>query len=116
MNTQKLSVKLMLSAVAFATLTFVAGTAAADDEFSFQVTNNTNMAIKQILVSEDNSDFGHFDIGGGIKAGATVTLVWDKSTNGESCDQYFKAVFANGEESEAVEFDFCESEVALEFE
>lgn len=90
--------------------------AAFAEDYSFKVTNNTNTAIKKILVSEDGEEYGFFNIGAGIKPGQTVTLVWDSSTNGESCDQYFKAVFANGEESEATQFNFCESEVALEFE
>lgn len=86
------------------------------DEYSFKVTNNTDTKITKILVSEDGEEYGYFDIGKGIAPGKTVTLVWDSSTNGESCEQYFKAVFANGEESEAQVFDFCESDVALEFE
>jgi hypothetical protein len=86
------------------------------DEYKFQVTNNTNTKITKILVSEDGEEFGFFNIGSGIQPGKTVTLVWDQSTNGESCEQFFKAVFANGEESEAQQFDFCEEEVALEFE
>jgi len=61
-------------------------------------------------------EYGYFNIGNGIPAGKTVTLVWDSSTNGEDCHQYFKAVFANGEESEPQQFDFCEEDVALEFE
>jgi hypothetical protein len=86
------------------------------DEYSFKVTNNTNTKITKILVSEDGEEYGYFDIGKGIAPGKTVTLVWDSSTNGENCEQYFKAVFANGEESEAQVFDFCEEDVALEFE
>jgi hypothetical protein len=86
------------------------------DQYKFQVTNNTNMKIAKILVSEDGEEYGQFNIGSGIPTGKTVTLVWDESTNGESCQQYFKAVFANGEESEPQQFDFCEDEVALEFE
>ena len=86
------------------------------DEYSFKVTNNTDTKITKILVSEDGEEYGFFKIGAGINPGKTVTLVWDQSTNGESCEQYFKAVFANGEESEAQKFDFCEEEVALEFE
>ena len=82
----------------------------------FTVTNNTNTKIAKILVSEDGEEYGMFNIGSGIPSGKTVTLVWDESTNGESCHQYFKAVFANGEESEPQEFDFCEDEVAIEFE
>ncbi len=115
MRFQKMSVKVLLFALAFTTLSF-ATAFADDDEFSFKVTNNTKQTIKKILVSEDDSEYGFFDIGAGIKPGQTVTLVWDKSTNGESCSQYFKAVFADGEESEAAEFDFCESDVALEFD
>jgi hypothetical protein len=88
----------------------------ASAEYKFKVTNNTNMAIKKILVSEDGEEYGFFNIGSGIKAGGTVTLVWDESTEGESCTQFFKAVFANGEESEPVEFDFCEEGLTLEFE
>ena len=85
-------------------------------DHKFDVTNNTNTKITKILVSEDGEEYGQFNIGSGIPAGKTVTLVWDESTNGESCQQYFKAVFSNGEESEAQQFDFCEEEVALEFE
>ena len=86
------------------------------EEYSFKVTNNTDTKIKKILVSEDGKKYGYFDIGGGIEPGKTVTLVWDSSTNGESCEQYFKAVFANDEQSEAQQFDFCEEGVELEFE
>jgi hypothetical protein len=86
------------------------------DEYSFKVTNNTDSKITKILVSEDGEEYGFFKIGAGINPGKTITLVWDQSTNGESCEQFFKAVFANGEESEAQKFDFCEEEVALEFE
>ena len=86
------------------------------EEYSFQVTNNTDTKIAKILVSEDGEEYGYFNIGSGIMPGKTVTLVWDSSTNGESCEQYFKAVFSNDEESEAQQFDFCESDVALEFE
>jgi hypothetical protein len=67
-------------------------------------------------VSQDGEEYGFFNIGSGIPAGKTVTLAWDQSTDGENCQQYFKAVFANGEESEPQQFDFCEDEVAIEFE
>jgi hypothetical protein len=68
------------------------------------------------MVSEDGKKWGQFDIGDGIAAGDTEEMVWDKSTNGESCHQWFKAVFSNGEDSEAVKFDFCEKGLVLEFE
>ncbi len=86
------------------------------DEYKFKVTNNTDTKITKILVSEDGEEFGFFDIGNGINPGKTVTLVWDSSTDGESCEQFFKAVFSNDEESEPQQFDFCEEGVALEFE
>jgi hypothetical protein len=88
----------------------------AADEYSFKVTNNTDTKITKILVSEDGEEYGFFDIGKGIAPGKTVTLVWHSSTNGESCEQYFKAVFSNDEESEPQKFDFCEDDVTLEFE
>lgn len=86
------------------------------DDYSFKVTNNTDTKITKILVSEDGDEYGYFNIGSGINPGKTVTLVWDSSTNGENCEQYFKAVFSNNEESEPQKFDFCEEGVALEFE
>ena len=86
-----------------------------DDDYSFKVHNNTKAAIKQILVSEDGKSFGEFDIGHGIAPGETVELVWDKSTNGQSCHQFFKAVFADGSQSQPVKFDFCEDGLELSF-
>ena len=90
--------------------------AAFADDYAFEVHNNSDQAIKKILVSEDGKEYGFFDIGKGIKAGATVELVWDSSTEGENCEQYFKAVFADGSESDATKFDFCEEGLTLEFE
>ena len=103
------------SRVALAVSFLFVGLAASADEYAFEVTNNTDVLIKKILVSEDGKEYGYFDIGKGIKPGQTVKLVWDSSTNGEDCEQYVKAVYADGEESEPAVFDFCESEVALEF-
>ena len=111
MRIQRLSVRVVLALV----VTVFAFSAFAED-YSFKVTNNTDQAIKKILVSEEGEEYGFFNIGKGIAPGQTVTLVWDSSTNGESCEQYFKAVFSSGHESEPTKFDFCESEVALEFE
>jgi len=100
----------------FAAAVVLMSVSAFADSYKFTVTNNTNTKISKILVSEDGEEYGYFNIGNGIPSGKTVTLVWDASTNGESCQQYFKAVFANGEESEPQQFDFCEDEVAIEFE
>ena len=101
--------------VALVVVSFAA-VAVSADEYSFKVTNNTSTSIKKILVSEDGEEYGFFNIGSGIKPGQTVELVWDSSTNGESCEQYVKAVYADGSESEPATFDFCESDIALEFD
>ena len=84
-------------------------------EYKFKVHNNTKQAIKKLQVSEDGKKWGFFDIGSGIGAGETVELVWDKSTDNESCEQYFKVLFADGDWSDAVKFDFCEKGLVLEF-
>ncbi len=105
----------MLLSLAFVLVCASAGFAQSDDSYTFKVHNNTNMAIKQILVSEDGDEYKYFEIGAGIGIGKTVTLVWDESTDDESCTQYFKAVFSNGEVSEPVIFDFCEEGLVLEF-
>ena len=89
--------------------------AKAEEEYSFKTHNSTENTITEILVSEDNSTWGKFDIGSGIKPGETVSLVWDKSTNDQNCNQHVKAVFDDGSESESAEFDFCEKDLDLEF-
>jgi uncharacterized protein YbaR (Trm112 family) len=106
----------LLMALAFLLASFAVSFASAvPQDYSFKIHNNTKHAIQKVLVSEDKKKWGEFDIGDGIPAGATEELIWDKSTNGESCHQWFKAVFDNDEESEAVKFDFCEKGLVLEF-
>ncbi|MFN2578009.1 MAG: hypothetical protein ABR607_10010 [Pyrinomonadaceae bacterium] len=88
---------------------------AKTNEYKFKVHNNTKQDIKKLQVSEDGKKWGDFDIGSGIKAGATEELVWDKSTDTGNCEQYFKVQFADDDWSEAVKFDFCEKGLILEF-
>ena len=106
--------KVLMLAIALvlmsATLSF-----AKSYEYKFKVHNNTKQDIKKLQVSPDGKKWGDFDIGSGIKAGATDELVWDKSTDNESCQQYFKVQFADKEWSDAVKFDFCEKDLILEF-
>jgi len=83
--------------------------------YSFKVHNGTDQAITKLLASEDGETYGNFDIGAGIEAGKTITLVWDKSTDGGKCNWWFKATFADGDDSEAKKFDFCEKDLELEF-
>ncbi len=87
----------------------------ASEGYPFKLRNTTKDKIVKLLASEDGKKWGEFDIGNGIGAGKTVDLVWDESTDEEDCEQWFKAVFADGEESEPVKFDFCEEDLTLEF-
>ncbi|MDO9213937.1 MAG: hypothetical protein Q8Q54_05980 [Methylococcales bacterium] len=84
-------------------------------EISFKVHNTTKYKIKQLLVSENGKKWGAFDIGAGIAAGGSETLVWDASTDNEDCKQLIKAVFSDDVESEPAIFDFCEQNLELEF-
>jgi hypothetical protein len=114
MKLQNRLTKALLLACAFVVTALFSSVALADD-YSFKVHNNTKETITKLLVSEDGKTYGFFDIGDGIKAGDTETLVWDKSTNSQSCHQWFKAVWASGEEGKPVKFDFCEKDLTLEF-
>lgn len=105
-----LGTSLLASALLSASVT------AAESEHSFSVHNKSKVAITKILVSEDGKTYGEFDIGKGIPSGDSMDLVWDASTDNEECKQYIKAVYAGGDESEPTIFDFCESELTLEFE
>src|SRR5437588_8650957 len=87
---------------------------AKTSEYKFKVHNNTKQAIKKLQVSPDGKKWGDFDIGDGIAAGATDELVWDKSTDNENCEQYFKVEFTDGEWSDTVKFKYCEKELVLE--
>ena len=107
--------KTTLLACAFVLMSFALSYASTTQDYSFKIHNNTKRAITKVLVSEDGKRWAEFDVGDGIPAGATEVMVWDKSTNGESCHQWFKAVFDNDQESEAVKFDFCEKGLVLEF-
>lgn len=97
-------------------LVLAAVSTSAFADYEFQIENNTDSRIDAIVVSEDGEDWGAFDIGGGIPAGATADMVWDSSTNGSGCVWYFMASFADGSESDLVEFDFCEDELVIHFE
>ena len=107
--------KALMLVTALMLLSFTASFAQPSAEYKFKVHNNTKQDIKKIEVSQDGKKWGEFDIGTGIKAGATDELEWDKSTNNENCEQYFRATFADGEVSDKVKFDFCEKNLVLEF-
>ena len=107
--------KALLVGCALLATTLALPRASAADEYSFKVKNTTKELITKILVSEDGEKYGFFDIGKGIKPGESMTLVWNKDTNGQSCTQWFKAVWESGEEGKPVKFNFCEKGLELEF-
>lgn len=114
MNLQSHLIKAAVLASALLVIAFFSPVAHAE-EYSFKVHNNTEETITKILVSEDGETYGYFDIGDGIKAGDTETLVWNKKSEGESCKQWFKAVWEGGKEGKPVQFNFCEKGLTLEF-
>ena len=89
--------------------------AASGQEYAFKVQNSTGSDIKQVLVSEDGKTWSKFNVGSGIAAGATVKLVWDSSTNDQACKQWVKAIFSDGSGSKPKIFDFCDSNLVIEF-
>jgi hypothetical protein len=107
--------KIVMVAMALVLMSFTLSFARPHAEYKFKVHNNTKVDIKKLEVSQDGKKWGEFDIGSGIKAGATDELIWDKSTDNEPCEQYFRVTFANREVSEAVKFNFCEKDLVLEF-
>lgn len=99
----KFRVALLSLAVA---LPAVAGAAAG--QWHFVVKNATESKITKLEVSEDKSTWGNFDVGSGIAAGETATMIWDSSTDNEGCEQWIRAKFADGSTSAASKQDFCE--------
>jgi hypothetical protein len=84
--------------------------------YTFKVHNKTENKIVKLLASEDGKTYREFNIGNGIGAGKIVTMEWDKATDNGNCEWYFKAKLDDGEETEPVEFDFCEKDLVLEIE
>jgi hypothetical protein len=89
--------------------TALAANSAAAEQWYFYVENGTDSKMVKLLAAEAGEKWGHFDIGGGVAPGKKVKIVWDSSTDDESCKQSLKAVFADGTESESEVFDFCEN-------
>ena len=116
MNFQSKFIRTALLSFALILLSFTISNAQSDNEYSFKVKNNTKTTIKKLLVAEPGGKWKYFEIGAGIAPGKTVTLVWDESTNDEECVQWFKAVYADGVESEAAKFNFCEDDLELVFD
>jgi hypothetical protein len=117
MKTTSLS-KTLLFGFAFAAAIVLSRFAVAEEEgkeYSFILHNTTQEKITALMVSEDGEKWGKFDIGKGLEPGDSAKLVWDKSTNSESCSQFVKAEFEDGSESKPVKHDFCKEGLELGF-
>ncbi|PZU91813.1 MAG: hypothetical protein DCE90_19365 [Pseudanabaena sp.] len=77
------------------------------EQWYFYVRNSSDAVMTNLLVSETGKKWGEFDIGDGIGSGEKAKLIWDSSTDNESCEQYIKAVFSDGTESTPTKFNFC---------
>lgn len=83
-------------------------------EYKFKVTNKTDSPIVKVLASPDGKSWGYFKLGGQIKPGKTMVLVWDASTDASDCEWFFKAEFEDGDITEPKAFDFCGEDVEIE--
>ena len=84
-------------------------------QYTYKVHNKSRNVILALLVSEKGKKWRTFDIGAGLDPGKTVTLEWDESTETSGCEWWIKAVFDDGNLSQAAKFDFCEKDLVLEF-
>ena len=99
-----------------AAVLMVSAMAAHATEYSFVVENHSKQKITGIQASEDGKTWGAFNVGKGVDAGGQSKMVWDPSTDSTGCTWQVKATYADGSESEAAPFDFCEKDLVLEFE
>lgn len=104
-------------ALAVATLSLALQAApAAAEQWYFWVENKSSAAIQKLEVSEDQSQWGYFELGGAIAPGEKEKLIWDSSTNSEGCTQWIRATFSDGSSSQPAQFDFCKDlDTPIEF-
>lgn len=80
---------------------------ASAQQWYFWVENSADANIQKLLVSENKRHWSYFEIGEGIASGEKAKLVWDESTNNQSCNQWIKAEFSDGGESTPTKINFC---------
>lgn len=76
-------------------------------DFTFTLQNNTDVAVSQVLVSEDGENWGYFNLESNIAPGTEGELVWGEHTNHEACSQWIKIGYVNGTITPPAKFDFC---------
>jgi hypothetical protein len=102
------TIKCSLGAALMGSVFAIAMPAHAAEEWYFYVENESDSRIVKLQVSENKKKWGDFNIGKGIAPGKSAKLVWDASTDDESCEQWIRAKFADGSVSEPSKTDFCE--------
>lgn len=89
---------------------------ASAEQWYFWVENKSSAAIQKLEVSEDQSNWGYFELGSAIAPGEKEKLIWDSSTDNEDCTQWIRATFSDGSESQPAQFDFCKDlDIPIEF-
>jgi hypothetical protein len=102
--------KLVLGfAIAAVSIVAKAAPAAAAEQWYFWVENQGSAEIAEILVSQHQTAWGHFNLNHDIAIGEKMKLNWYKSTNNQSCNQWVKAVYSDGSETLPARIDFCEN-------
>lgn len=99
---------LLVSVSVLAASLFTSVASASAEQWHFFVQNNTSSTMTGLFAAEPEQNWGQFDIGSGIAAGEGTKMIWSPSTNGQGCEQWLKATFADGSESTSEIFDFCQ--------
>lgn len=116
-----LRISMLASTLALLALTPLGGSLTAASakgtnvfEYKFKVTNSTDTPIVKVLASPDGKSWGFFKLGGQIKPGESIVLVWDAATDESDCEWLFSAELEDGRRTKPKAFDFCGENVEIE--
>ncbi|WP_242718944.1 hypothetical protein [Microcoleus vaginatus] len=77
------------------------------EEYKFTIENKTDVAISQVLVSEDGERWVFFRIESNIAPHGDGEIIWGENSNHTACSQWIKVGFEDGTMSDVEKFDFC---------
>ncbi|OCQ99769.1 hypothetical protein BCD67_15305 [Oscillatoriales cyanobacterium USR001] len=109
MMTPKLLRVALATASAALSLVSVLAISAKAEEYYFTIQNNTDLAISQVFVSEDGTNWGYFTLKSNIAPKTEGEMTWGENTNHEACSQWIKVGFENGDVTKPAKFDFCQN-------
>jgi hypothetical protein len=107
MVTPKLLKVALATAGAALSLSSIFAISVKAEEYKFSIHNNSDVAISQVLVSEDGKEWGYFTLESNIAPKTEGEMVWGEHTNHEACSQWIKIGFEDGSVTEPKKFDFC---------